>query len=81
MGEKSKKFKAFLDRLDHYRTLPHKHIGTLEDRDNEHCVFFNDAVQEVKRNEDIKINLNPIEYLGWESSIKQIVFNNGICVT
>ena len=43
MGEKSKKSKAFLDRLDYYRTLPHKCVGMVGDIDNWHCEVLVDV--------------------------------------
>jgi hypothetical protein len=75
MGEKSKKFKAFLDRLEAYRVLPHKFVGFIEDVDNWHCEVYSEP------NPDYENCYNCIGTAGNESSIKQIVFNNGSKIT
>jgi len=77
MGEKKKKFKAFLDRLDHYRTLPHKYIGEIIDIGPYHCQFqtaidlspgsvngiftFGDLSSLKEHNRDIEVCLDDFE--------------------
>jgi hypothetical protein len=79
MGEKKRSFKAFLDRLDYYRTLPHKNIGVVEDGGNHHCLFtpgcfYVDLVVSFPYHRPFT------KYLGTESSIKEKVipkYSNG----